>query len=91
MPIFGDDPTGGPEDVLALAERSDRATLPALRIDCGTEDFLIEDNRAAHARLDELDVPHEYHEYRGAHEWGYWDAHVRESIDFVARAMGIGG
>jgi S-formylglutathione hydrolase FrmB len=91
VPIFGEDPTGGPEDVMALAERADRAMLPALRIDCGTEDFLIADNRAAHARLEELGVPHEYHEFRGAHEWGYWDVHVRESIDFVARAMGIGG
>jgi len=90
-PVFGADPTGGPEDVLALAARADCSALPALRLDCGTEDFLIEDNRAAHARLNELGVPHEYHEHDGAHEWGYWDSHVRESIDFVARAMGIGG
>jgi len=94
VPAFGEDPSGGPEDVLALAERAARnehATLPAIRIDCGTEDFLIQDNRAAHARLEELGLPHEYHEFPGAHEWGYWDVHVRESIDFVARAMGIGG
>ncbi len=91
VPVFGEDPTGGPEDVLALAERAERRALPALRIDCGTEDFLIADNRAAHARLEELAVPHEYHEFPGAHEWGYWDVHVRESIDFVARAMGIVG
>ncbi|MHC4251409.1 MAG: alpha/beta hydrolase [Planctomycetota bacterium] len=94
VPVFGEDPSGGPEDVLALAEkaaRNEHATLPALRIDCGTEDFLIADNRDAHARLEELGVPHEYHEFPGAHEWGYWDVHVRESIEFVARAMGMAG
>ena len=43
--IAGPKPQGGPNDLFALAEKIDRRLLPALRIDCGTDDFLIEDNR----------------------------------------------
>lgn len=86
-PIFGDDPRGGPDDLFALAERADRGTLPALRIDCGTDDELIESNRHFHAHLERLGVPHEYAEYPGGHDWDYWDEHVREALDFVAREL----
>src|SRR5665647_1812550 len=40
--IFGDNFSGGNNDVSALLEQADRSTIPALRLDCGTEDFLIE-------------------------------------------------
>lgn len=55
----------------------------ALRIDCGTEDYLIEENRAYHAHLEELDVRHDYREYPGMHNWDYWDLHIRETLSFV--------
>jgi S-formylglutathione hydrolase FrmB len=87
--IFGEHPEGGPDDPFALAERLEPAKRPALRIDCGTEDFLIEDNRAFHAHLTEIGYPHEYEEFPGEHEWGYWDRHVQEAIRFHARNMGI--
>ena len=86
-PIFGDDPRGGPDDLFAIAERADRSLLPALRIDCGTEDELIDWNREFHAHLEALGVPHEYAEYPGGHDWGYWDEHVREALDFFAREL----
>lgn len=87
--IFGADPAGGPEDVFALAERIDRAQLPAIRFDCGTADELLPDNRALHAHLEKLGIPHEYAEFPGAHEWSYWDLHVQEAIQFHLRALGI--
>ncbi len=89
VPIFGKDPTGGPEDVFALAERADRATLPALRLDCGANDFLIEDNRRFHRHLESLGIPHEYAEHPGEHNWAYWDLHVQESIAFFMNALGL--
>ncbi len=81
---------GGPNDLWEMTQNADRETLPALRIDCGTEDFLIEDNRRFHAHLNEINLPHEYAEYPGAHDWAYWDTHVQEAIAFHARALGIG-
>ncbi len=69
--VFGREPQGGSDDLFALAERIDRGMLPALRIDCGVDDFLLDQNRAFHARLDELGIPHEYAEFPGEHTWDY--------------------
>ena len=55
----------------------------AIRIDCGTEDFLIAHNRAFHALLEKLGIPHIYEEFPGVHDWAYWDAHIRETLKFV--------
>ena len=62
--------------------------LPQIRIDCGTEDFLLEDSRSIHARFDQLGVAHEYAEYPGVHDWDYWDRHIQEAIAFHWRAVG---
>jgi putative tributyrin esterase len=43
-----------------------------LIIDCGVDDFLIEDNRELHRRLVYEKVPHDYTERPGAHSWTYW-------------------
>jgi putative tributyrin esterase len=90
--IFGLSPWGTPHDLLHLAReaRASSSPLPAIRIDCGTEDFLIDDNRLLHRELDQIGIPHEYAEYPGAHSWDYWDLHVREAIAFHARALGLG-
>ncbi len=87
--IFGDSPLGGKDDLLALAERLDPKMAPPLRMDCGTEDFLLDQNRRFHARLEELGVPHEYEEFPGSHEWGYWDQRVQEGLAFHRRALGV--
>jgi S-formylglutathione hydrolase FrmB len=87
--IFGEHPEGGPDDLFALAEGLLPAKRPALRIDCGTEDTLLDQNRAFHAHLQKLGYPHEYLEAAGAHEWGYWDVHVQEAIAFHARNLGL--
>lgn len=87
--ILGPNPVGGPNDCFALAKLLDKPHFPALRIDCGTEDFLLEDNRSFHKYLDELGLPHEYMEFPGTHEWGYWDKHVQEALAFHKKNLGI--
>ncbi len=87
--IFGKSPKGGPEDPFTLAEEVDRDRLPALRIDCGQEDPFILQNRAFHAHLEELKIPHEYHEYPGTHDWQYWDHHLREALAFHAKHLDL--
>jgi S-formylglutathione hydrolase FrmB len=86
--IFGPRPAGSAHDLIALAQKAKAAgNLPRLRIDCGSEDFLIEQNREYHDRLTEMKIPHEYEEFPGVHCWEYWDLHVREAIAFHARVM----
>ncbi len=90
--IVGEAVSGGPNDLYRLADEhaaGARGPLPALRIDCGIDDFLFEDNRAFHAHLEKLGIAHEYAEFPGAHSWDYWDLHVQEAIAFHARALGI--
>jgi putative tributyrin esterase len=87
--IFGPSPSDGKDCTFGLAERIERSKLPAIRIDCGTEDSLLEQNRAFHMHLETLRIPHEYEEFPGAHDWGYWDTQVQEAIGFHCRALGI--
>jgi putative tributyrin esterase len=85
--IFGPSPAGGPEDPFAIVERMDHGRIPSLRIDCGTADFLIEQNRDFHKHLEKLHIAHEYEEFPGDHNWEYWDLHVREAVAFHARNL----
>jgi len=88
--IFGNDPRGTEHDLSVLAKRAMAAgNLPELLLDCGTEDFLIEDNRAFHAELTAAQVPHAYHEFPGSHSWDYWDMHVQEALAFHAKNLGL--
>jgi len=86
--ILGDAPTGGRNDLHFLVEKAPKNDLPALRLDCGLDDFLLADNRLFHEHLARLGVAHEYEEFPGAHEWGYWDVHVQEAIRFHMRSLG---
>lgn len=88
--VLGPSPKGGPDDIFALAETIDRAKLPALRIDCGVDDFLIDENRALDIHLTALGIPHEYAEHPGGHSWMYWDEHVQETIAFFKRVLKLG-
>ena len=86
--IFGEAPVGTDHDVLHLAAEAKRAaTLPHMRIDCGVDDELVQDNRTFHAKLEALRVPHEYQEFPGGHDWGYWDTHVQEALAFHSRHL----
>ena len=91
--VFGKGPAtiGSVRDLFAQSAKLKKkgTRLPKLRIDCGTEDFLLEHNRLYHAHLETLRIPHEYQEFPGPHEWNYWDLHVREALDFHAKALGI--
>lgn len=90
-PAFGKDTVAWyARDPLRLARRllaRDRAALPALFVDCGTEDPFIGQNRAFHRGLSALGIPHEYAEWPGAHTWNYWRRHAAESAAWMAREL----
>ena len=87
--IFGSSWRGGSSDPTALATKCPIHLRPALRIDCGTNDFLLDQNREFHACLDSLHFPHEYEEFPGEHNWAYWDIHVQDAIRFHCRVLKI--
>jgi len=58
--------------------------VPALFIDVGAQDGLVDQSRALHAELTTLGIAHDYAEWPGKHDWKYWHAHVGESLRWLA-------
>lgn len=86
--IFGPSPAGTDHDIVALASRAQQ-DLPAIAIDCGVDDFLLDQNRALHRELTGLRIPHLYEEFPGGHTWDYWNARLPASIARHLDAMGV--
>jgi S-formylglutathione hydrolase FrmB len=61
--------------------------MPYIYQSCGTEDFLIQNNRDFLALLNEKKVPHEYRELPGGHTWTFWDDQVREFLTVADRMI----
>jgi putative tributyrin esterase len=82
--VFADRTVAGTdEDLLHLVKTADPATLPRLMLRCGTEDHLVKQSerfvaacRSAGVDLDAAYAP-------GAHEWAFWDEHLRTVIDWL--------
>lgn len=87
--VFGDAPSGGPEDLRTIILKGDPKTRPVFSFDCGVDDFLIEDNRRFHAFLEENKIPHAYEEFPGGHDWNYWDTHIQTTLARTAKLFGI--
>lgn len=58
--------------VLNVIEHYPKDSL-AIIIDCGTEDRVMAMNRAVHEKMLKLQIPHDYTERPGEHNWKYWD------------------
>ncbi|MEJ7624291.1 MAG: alpha/beta hydrolase family protein [Pyrinomonadaceae bacterium] len=64
-----------------------KKTLPFVYQSCGTEDFLFQNNRDFVALLAEKQVPHEYRQRPGAHDWKFWDLEIQEFLRLVERRI----
>lgn len=62
--------------------RDSISPLPALIVDCGLKDPFINDNRLIHQRLMEANIPHDYIERPGKHDWPYWNNAVSYQLLF---------
>ena len=86
-PVFGADTAGWrARDPIVYARQllSAGRRGPALFIDVGRDDFLLEQNRAFHADLAALGYPVRYAEWPGKHDWPYWTRHAPESLQWLA-------
>ena len=57
--------------------------IPEIYMCCGTEDFLIENNREMHRFLQDEGVPHEYHEAPGIHDMVFWSEHIQKIVRWM--------
>lgn len=61
--------------------------LPFIYVDCGTEDFLIQNNRDFISLLTEKKIPHEFRQLPGAHDWKFWDSQIQEFLRLSKRLI----
>jgi len=75
---------GSDVDPEYLAKRIVEENLPRPNIfmACGTEDFLIRENRAFHKVLEDVGIEHTYLEGPGTHEWAFWDTYIEKALQW---------
>lgn len=75
--LSSDSPKWKDYDVEKLLDKVKISKQPII-FDCGVKDIFIKINRNFHAKLLEMNIPHDYTERPGEHNWNYWD----NSIDY---------
>jgi len=83
--VFGDlqKVIGSDKDPKKLILDLKKEDLPRIYLCCGTEDFIIEQNRDFHGFLREKKIAHTYVEGAGAHNWLFWDKHISKVINWL--------
>ncbi len=93
--IFGspDKVRGSENDLFKVAEtlKSSGQNIPAIFIWCGSEDFLIQQNRDMRNHLEKLDIPYTYEESPGDHQWQYWDEKIQTVLKWLPIEQPNGG
>lgn len=90
--VFGADDSEARKqnDVIRLVREInalEKKNLPFIYFDCGTEDFLFKSNRDFADLLLEKDIPHEFRQLPGAHNWNFWDEQIREFLELSGKKL----
>ena len=90
---FGKDSVGwavrDPATLLSRLRARRPALMPALFVDCGTEDFLLPQNRAFRDAVLSSGGQLQYREHAGSHTWDYWRKHASESATWLAARLTV--
>lgn len=70
-------------EVLVKRLKDSGAALPEIFMSCGTEDFLLENNREMHRFLESIEIPHTYLESPGTHDMVFWNEYAEKFIDMM--------
>ena len=78
---------GSKHDLFTLPGKlqSENREFPKTFMWCGTEDTLLDINKAFSALLDSVGAPHEFRYSEGNHSWKWWDMHVQPMIKFFVK------
>jgi len=77
---------GSEHDLFHLATALSASSKPRPRLYqcCGTEDFLLSQNRALRDHLQPLGFDYLYEESAGLHDWAYWDKMIGRTLHWLA-------
>lgn len=79
----GRDIAGTEDDLLGLLGAVEPGAIPPLFLDCGTEDSLVDGNRAFIALAEERGHDLTSRLRPGAHTWEFWDEGIRDVLDWL--------
>lgn len=79
--------TRAANDVQMIAGKAKPETAPALYLDCGTSDGLLQESRELAAILQKRGFAYEYHEVPGAHTWDYWNRRIDVFLPWLMRVF----
>ena len=85
--IFGKEGPKEDEDLFILAEKMMKSdeVKPKIYQNCGTEDFLYEQNVKFRDFARELKIDLTYDESSGDHEWGYFDRSIEKALQWLSQ------
>lgn len=85
--VFGDlnELLGSDKDpeALIIKLKRENAAIPKIYMACGTEDFLLNENRNYHDFLASEGIEHTYVENPGTHDWNFWNEHIEKAIKWA--------
>lgn len=85
--VFGDleklDESVNNPEYLIRKLKEEKQTIPSIYMACGSEDFLIENNRAFHKFLRSENIVVQYTESPGVHNWDFWNQYLEPSIQWL--------
>ncbi len=82
---------GSDNDPKALAKKAaETKKIPDLYLACGTEDFLLNENRDFRDYLAGLGLRFTYVEGPGKHDWKFWNPHIESALDWYGKIRAAG-
>lgn len=69
---------------LVLKLRKSSGQIPEIFMTIGTDDFLLDLNRAMRDTLVKAEVPFTYIEDEGIHDWAFWNKHMEDAFAWLA-------
>jgi S-formylglutathione hydrolase FrmB len=79
--------TRAANDIQLIAGKAKPETAPALYLDCGTSDGLLDESRELAAILQKRGFAYEYHEVAGAHTWDYWNRRIEVFLPWLMKVF----
>jgi len=60
---------------------------PRVLVTCGESDSLLADNRRFDAHMKSLEIPFEYKEWPGDHDWKFWEESLEPMFEFFEKEI----